>query len=344
MTTIKDVAEKAGVSLATVSHVVNGTRYVSPELTQRVKEAMQKLDYQPNALARSLRTNRTHTISLIVSDISNPFFASIVRGVEDAAAENGFRVIVSNTDEDPITEDHCLTVLQQRRTDGFIIVPTGVVGKGLKRLTQSSTPFVFVDRRVDGIDADIVLSENVNGAYQATAYLIEQGHTRIGIILGRKGVTPSEERFCGYEKALKEAGLPIEEDLIKRGDFRIDGGGAACHELLQLAKPPSAVFVVNNRMVIGAMEAIREVGLKCPDDISIVGFDDFDWVGLLEPPLTTVSQQPYQIGYQASELLTSKIVGRAKHLFQEYRVSCNLVCRSSVANVGMRSSHEAKGI
>ena len=333
MVTIKDVAKEAGVSLATVSHVVNGTRYVSPELTQRVKEAMQKLDYQPNALARSLRTNRTHTISLIVSDISNPFFASVVRGVEDAAAENGFRVIISNTDEDPIRENHCLAGLQRRRTDGFIITPTGSIKKGLERLEKGGVPFVFVDRKVEGIETDVVLSKNVDGAYEAVTHLIENGHKWIAIILGREGVTPSEERFCGYRNALEDAGLPIEEDLIKRGDFRIDGGGTACHELLQLAKPPSAIFVVNNRMVIGAMEAIREAGWKCPEDISIIGFDDFDWMGLLKPPLTTVAQRSYRIGYLAAEILVGRINGASIPGGQEHRVGVELVVRKSVGKI-----------
>ncbi len=338
MATIKDVAQEAHVSLATVSSVINGTRYVSPELTQRVKEAMRKLDYQPNILARSLRTNRTHMISMTVTDITNPFFSSVVRGVEDAAAENGFRVIVSNTDEDIATEDDCLTSLQRRRTDGFIIVPTGFAGKGLRRLEQGRVPFVLVDRRVAGIDSDVVLSNNVQAACQAVTHLIEHGHQRIGIILGRSGVTPSDERFLGYKEALEKAGLPLKEELVTRGDFRIDGGGMACHALLQLGDPPSAIFVVNNRMVVGAMEAIREAGLRCPKHISLVGFDDFDWVGLLEPPLTTVAQQPYQIGYQATELLMDKITNPSKHIPREYRVSCELVLRGSVANVAKGSA------
>ena len=309
MTTIKDVARETDVSIATVSHVINGTRYVSPELTERVKKVIERLDYHRNGVARSLKTQRTYTIGLIVSDISNPFFSTLVRGVEDAAAENGYSVIISNTDEDLAKERLCLNILRQRRIDGLVIAPTGKEDKDLELLSKQGIPFVFVDRKIDGIEADAVLSENIEGAYRAIRYLIKGGHRRIGIILGLKDVPTSEERFIGYRKALREFGIPEKEELIARGNFRVEGGAKACGKLLSLPNPPSAILSLNNLTTIGVLKALKERGLRCSEDIEVVGFDDFEWLEISKLTLTAIAQQPYEMGYRAAQMLFARIKG-----------------------------------
>jgi LacI family transcriptional regulator len=296
------------VSIATVSHVVNGTRHVSEELTERVRESMTKLDYHPDRVARSLRTQKTHSIGLIVSDISNPFFSVLVRGAEDAAAEREYSIIISNTDEDLEKERLYINVLRQRRIDGMLIAPTGQVDEDLQFLIASGIPFIFVDRRIEAVGVPAVLSDNIEGAFAATRHLIELGHSRIGIILGLKGVSTSEERYLGYQKALQAAGLAEEEELVVQGDFRIAGGIRACGELLDLDSPPSAIFSLNNLTAIGVLCAIRERGLRYPDDVSVISFDSPWWMDrVLSPRLTYVRQDPYEIGREAMRRLITQI-------------------------------------
>jgi len=224
MTTIKDVAKKAEVSIATVSHVINNTRYVSPELTIKVKKAMEELRYQPNAVARSLKTEKTQTIGLIVSDISNPFFSTLVRGVEDTAMNNGHSVIVCNTDETLVKEELYVDVLIQKKIDGMIIAPTGKSDKNLEKVYQNDIPMVFIDRQIEDIEADAVLSDNFTGCYQVTRHLIELGHKRIGLILGLKRISNTQERLNGYKKALSEYGIKYDSQLITGGYSKNDGG------------------------------------------------------------------------------------------------------------------------
>ncbi len=288
--------------------MINGTRHVSEELTTRVRESLAKLDYHPDCVARSLRTQRTHSIGLIVSDISNPFFSVLVRGAEDAAAERGYSVIISNTDEDLEKERLYVNVLRQRRIDGLLIAPTGKVDEDLQFLTTSGIPFVFVDRKIEGVRASAVLSDNIQGAYAATQHLIEYGHRRIGIILGLEGVSTSVERYRGYQSALRDAGLAEEKDLVVRGDFRIAGGIRACHALFDLSDPPTAIFSLNNLTAIGVLCAIRERGLRFPDDISVISFDSPWWMDrVMSPSLTYVKQEPYTIGQEGMQMLARSI-------------------------------------
>ena len=269
---------------------------------------MAKLDYHPDRVARSLRTQKTHSIGLIVSDISNPFFSVLVRGAEDAAAEKEYSVIISNTDEDLEKERLYINVLRQRRIDGMLIAPTGQFDENLQFLTASGIPFVFVDRMIKGVPAPAVLADNVEGAYAATQHLIGRGHTRIGIILGLEGVSTSEERYIGYQSALRDAGLEEERELVVRGDLRIRGGIRACGELLDLASPPTAIFSLNNLTAIGVLCAIRERGLQYPTDISVISFDSPWWMDrVLSPALTYVRQDPYRIGREALHRLIALI-------------------------------------
>jgi len=328
MVTIRDVAEKAGVSVATVSHVINGTRKVAPETEARVRRAMEELGYQPNAIAQSLRKRTTYAIGILVSDITNPFFATLVRGAEDAALEAGYSVIVCNSDEDPQKEDMYIRALWRRRIDGMLIAPTrDGTSPAIQELAQRKLPFVFVDRKAKGIEADAVLSDNVGGAYLATKHLIERGHKRIGIILGIPGATTTEERLLGYRQALEEASLPFSEELVVWGGYRMEGGRKACAKLLSLMDPPTAIFSTNNLMTLGVLQELFHRGIKIPEKIAVVGFDDLEWAEIVHPPLTVVAQRPYEIGYQAFKLLLGRL-NRFEGI-QEVRVPVELKIRGT---------------
>jgi len=329
--TIKDVAVRAKVSVATVSHVVNGTRKVAPATIQRVRQAMKELDYHPNAVAQSLRTQKTKAIGIVVSDITNPFFATLVRGAEDAAIEAGYSLIVCNSDESSDKEDRYVRLLRQRRMDGLLISPVGDGStSAVQKLPRQQMPFVFVDRRAEGVEADAVLSDNSAGAYQATHYLIEQGHRRIGLILGIEGATTTEERLVGYSQALEEAGIAISKELVVWGDYRAEGGRRATALLMGLDAPPTAIFSTNNLMTMGVLQGLIERGVKIPTDMAVIGFDDLRLAKLVRPALTAIVQEPYQIGHIAFGLLLKRISEPTGHgEYQEIRIPVEFRVRES---------------
>ena len=308
MVTIRDVAERAGVSVATVSHVINGTRHVAPETAERVQRAMEELDYHPNAVARSLRTRKTQVIGVVVSDITNPFFATLVRGAEDAALEAGYSIVVCNSDETIEKENRYVQVLRRRRVDGMLLAPVGGgENPAIQKLARQNVPFVCVDRRAAGVEADAVLSDNVGGAYTATRHLIERGHERIGIVLGIPGATTTEERYLGYRRALEEAGIPVFEGLVAYGGYRVEGGREATAKLLAVDPPPTAIFSTNNLMTVGVLQELFHRKVVIPQEMAVVGFDDLEWAELVQPPLTAVVQEPYEIGRQAVRLVLAQL-------------------------------------
>ncbi|MBC7093152.1 LacI family DNA-binding transcriptional regulator [Candidatus Bipolaricaulota bacterium] len=330
MVTIRDVAERAGVSVATVSHVINGTRKVAPDTAERVRRAMEELDYQPNAVAQSLRTRTTHVIGVLVSDITNPFFATLVRGAEDAAVAAGYSVIVCNSDEDSSKEDSYVRLLLRRRMDGLLIAPVrDGATPAVQELAERRMPFVFIDRKAAGVSVDAVLSDNVGGAYRATRHLIERGHRRIGIVLGIPGATTTEERFAGYRQALEEAGVPFSEDLVAWGGYRIEGGQKALAQLLSRPDPPTAIFSTNNQMTVGVLQEVFLRRIPVPDKVAVVSFDDLEWAEMVVPPLTVVAQNPYEIGHRAFELLLARLNGPGAEGFREVRVPVDLRVRGS---------------
>ena len=330
MTTIRDVAARAEVSVATVSHVINGTRKVAPETAKRVRQTMKELAYRPNAVAQSLRTRKTHAIGAVVSDITNPFFATLVRGAEDAAIEAGYSLIVCNSDESPEKEDRYIRLLQRRQMDGLLISPVGN-GSGLsvQELPQEQMPFVFVDRRAGGIEADAVLSDNSGGAYQATCHLIGQGHHRIGLILGINGATTTEERHRGYQQALTEAKILVSKDLIVCGGYRVEGGRKATRTLLAFRDPPTAIFSTNNLMTVGVLQELSYQKVAIPQEMAVVGFDDLTWAELFQPPLTVVIQNPYEIGKMAVKILLPRLDEEKKDSAKEVRLPVKLRIRGS---------------
>jgi len=304
---MRDVAERAGVSVTTVSHVINGTRHVSDELRNRVLEAMQALAYQPNALARSLRRNESCTIGMILPDAMNPYFAEIARSIEDTSFSEDYSVIICNSDGNLAKELNYINVLMEKRVDGIIFVAAGMSAEHIRMLQDKRMPVVVVDRDSPGVMVDSVQINNAAGGWLATSHLIELGHTHIACIAGPSDVTPSGERVDGYRRALHEAGLPILAENIVRGDFHAASGYQITKELLARDKRPTAIFACNDLMAIGALSAAKAMGFRVPEDISVVGFDDIYLAAYSNPPLTTVRQPKYEMGQLATKLLLERI-------------------------------------
>jgi LacI family transcriptional regulator len=272
---------------------------------------MAELNYRPNSLARSLRSGRTKTIGLVIPDISNAFFAEFSRKIEDEGFASDYSVILCNTDENPVKEERYIDVLIAKQVDGLIFFATGDSGGLQDHAHAEDIPVVIVDREVDGIDADVVLIDNFAGGKQATQYLLSLNHQRIGCISGPSPIRPSAQRVDGYKAALAAAGVPFAPALLQVGDFRFEGGEQRMLALLALPEPPTAVFACNDMMALGAMRAIKRAGLRVPQDISVIGFDDTPLASLVFPPLTTVLQPVKAMADLAVELLVKRINLRA---------------------------------
>lgn len=297
------VARQAGVSTATVSHVINKTHYVTDETRDKVLRAIQELNFRPNLVARNLRRQSSDVIGLIISDVTNAFFTSVIRGVEDVAHQNHYTVVLCNTDEDPEKERYYVEVMLQRQVVGLIMAPTTGNHEYLQDLMNRGLRVVLLDRKAAGLDAPAVVLDNQRAAYEATAHLIELGHRRIGVVAGLAGLTTTQGRVAGYRQALAAAGIPEDPELIVTGDSRLEGGGRAVSRLMEQPKRPTAVFVTNGLMTIGVMRALHEQGLNVPQDVALVGFDDFPWADAFHPRLTTVAQPTYELGAEAARLL-----------------------------------------
>jgi LacI family transcriptional regulator len=305
------VAHEAAVSVATVSHVLNGTRYVSPELTRRVRETAARLGYTPNGTARSLRMRRTHTIGLIVPDV-NPFFAELARVIENRGFEAGYTTVLGNADGHPDRERNYLETLISKQVDGLILASTLHDAPALAEIIKASrTPVVVVDREIDLPSVDMVLSDNVGGGFAATAHLLELGHRRIGCIGSRRPLRPGADRVAGYRRALDEAGIDFEPHWLAEGDFEREGGRRALARLLQADRELTAVFATNDLMAIGALGELDARGVRVPDEFSVCGFDDAFPAELVSPKLTTVRQPLGELGAAAVDLLLARIHGAA---------------------------------
>ena len=328
MATVQDVARRAGVSTATVSYALNGTRYVSDALRDRVLAAARELHYEPNAAARTLRSNRSATIGLLISDLRNPFFTEALRGIEDLAQSRGYTVILANSEEDPVRETACLRALRARHVDGLILASAGDRYAELDELVQASFPIVLLDRDVAGLNVSAVMLDNVAAARAAVRHLIDLGHRRVGMVMGRPQISSTNERRAGYVQALAEARLSLDDALVVSGGSTIEGGAAAADVLLQRRFPPTAIFVANNLMTIGALAAIERHGLTVPRDIAVVGFDDFPWADVLRPRLTTIAQPLYELGRTAAEVLLEQLSGSGAQP-RRVRLPGTLVIRDS---------------
>jgi len=305
MATLKDVARKADVSVSTVSRVFNNPDKVRPNTQERVQEAADTLGYQPSRVARRLRleNGKAGLIGLTIPDIQNPFFADIVRGVEDVAREHDYALVLSNSDEDPERQEAVLDTFQTEDVDGIIVPPVSLNDPAVRELTSSSTPVVCVDRRMEDLRVDTITSANRQGAYDAVTHLIELGHERIAFISGIGHVSTSTDRLEGYRAALREHDLPVDPVMIKEGRPHRERGRFYTESLLDLDRPPTALFTGNNLTTLGALAALNTREVDVPDEMALVGYDDIPWAMALNPPPTVVDQPGYEMGHRAAEIL-----------------------------------------
>lgn len=307
MSTIYDVAARAGVSPSTVSRVVNGTAGVAIALTDRVNEAIRVLDYRPNRLARGLRTQRSGSVAVVVPDIANSFFTAVVRGVEEVAQQHGLLVVLGDTNDDPTAERAYLHLVAAQQMEGAIVATSAREGTDFEELAALRLPVVLVDREIDEPSLPTVMTDNVEGARLATRHLIEVGATRIGCVTGPMSTTTSVRRLDGYRDALRSAGIPVRQALVRHADYRVAGGRAAVADLL--TERPDALFVGNNLMTMGALQAIADAGRRVPDDMLLVGFDEEEWSEYWRPSISTIAQPARDIGRTAMRLLLDRMGG-----------------------------------
>lgn len=323
MVTIKDVARSAKVSIATVSHVLSDSGRVGDDTRKRVKQAAAELGYRPNLIARSLKSRRTHTVGMVISDITNPFFPELVRGAEDAAMARGYTLTTFNTDDRPDRERHVFDVLHTRRVDGILVVvaleraPLPHIEEAL----SAGTPVVCLDRHPQGIAADAVKVDNSAGVESAVRHLVERGYSQIAYIGGASNMYIAPERLKGYLSAMRKAALPTR---IVYGDFRRDSGYHAAIELFAAKPRPDAVFIANLMMTLGALEGVRTLGLSVPDHLGMANFDSIELLRGFRPELTSVVQPNYEIGYQGANLLLDRIEGQRKGAPVVIKLPCQL--------------------
>lgn len=333
------IAKLANVSLGTVSNVMNDSAVVRESLRKRVLDAVAKLGYQPSQLARALRTNSSSMIGMIIPDIANPFFPAVVRGVEDIAYQNSYRLVLCNTDNDPLKEKSYIHELKTYLPAGLIIIPTTESNfEGI-----SDRPIVCVDRKPKNWTGDMVTVANEEGCYQATKHLLRSGHKKIGMISGPSCFTNAVERLAGFRRALREEKITIAPEYIQESAFSREGGHTAALRLLRLIPRPTAIVAGNDLIALGALSAIRELGLKCPQDVSIIGFDALEFTEFTEPALTSVYQSGYQLGSAAARVLLDKIANPDQPA-QSMVLDVELRVRNSVSPVEQNENGPKKAI
>ncbi|MBB5368293.1 MULTISPECIES: LacI family DNA-binding transcriptional regulator [unclassified Janthinobacterium] len=317
MATMEDVARAADVSLSTVSHVLNGTRKVSPKTVAAVNAAMQQIGYVPNMLARALAGSSSGTIGVAISAFTNHYFSETVRAIEAACTRHGLMMLFSDTHDDPAQELKVVQNLHQRRVDGIVLAPSGDPDNlALNYLSSNKIASVLVDR-MSPLPFDQVGVENIEATAQLVSHLITvHGHRRIGFIAGAVGLSTTNERVEGYRLALERAGIKFDPALVRPGDSNLARSGAATRELLQLDQRPTAIVAGNNLMTIGTMHALRDAHIAVPQEVALAGFDDFDWADYFSPRLTVMAQPLEELGSMAVDLLIERIAnpGREQHV------------------------------
>ncbi len=311
VSTIRDVARAANVSTATVSHVFNDTRPVSAATRQAVLDAARRLNYRPSAIARSLTTRRTFTVGVIVADVLNPFFAGLIRGVEDLLWQQGRSLVVCSTDEQPEKEAYYLHLLLERRVDGVLVASTGADLPIYAELHHHHIPAVFIDRRPPRPWGPVVETDNVQAGYAATRYLLDRGHTRIAILGRHQALSTVTGRFAGYRQALVEAGIAPDESLSVTVDSRQEAALQGARALLTRPAPPTALIAANHVMTLGVVAAVQALGVRCPQEISLIAFDDLPWLALVTPPLTAMRHATAEICRCAVDLLLAAMDGQS---------------------------------
>ena len=323
--TMRDVANKAGVSTATVSHVINRTRFVREETRQSVLQAIADLGYRPSSVARSLTTKRTQTVGVLLSSVSNPFFAEVLCGIEDTLMPEGYSIVICNTGETFEREAHHLDVLLRQRVDGIIAAAASRRWDILTEVEAQQMPVVFVDRTFGGLKGPFVGVDNRKGAYLGTRYLVKCGRERLAVLAGATRLSALDERLAGFRQALQEHNLSLPGDYVITEPPDI---GEAIRKLLNLPERPTALFCSTNYLALDALLALKKMGLRCPEDVALVGFDDHPWASVSDPPLTVVRQPARELGQVAAQILLDLIAGLEP---PEKRVilECELIVRQS---------------
>ena len=335
---MKDVAKHAAVSMATVSRVLNNDPTVAEDLRKRVLESIETLGYEPNRAARRLRASSSDVIGLVISDIKNPFFLSMVDGIEQVASERRLSVLLCNTGEDPERQNKMLNLMRAEQVAGIILAPTSQTPpESLQALKKAGLPVVLIDRWIPGFEADTVLVDNFRGAYTAVRHLIALGHRRIAMITGDLAIPTSLERHRGYQIALTEAGLPLDSALVKEGHSQQHSAQWVTQELMESATPPDALFVANNLMTLGALKVLRELKIRVPEQVALVSFDDMPWSGDLYSPLTAISQPTEEMGREAMYLLLRRLA-EPQSSFRTVVLPTQLIVRAS-CGAALREEH-----
>jgi LacI family transcriptional regulator len=336
MSTLRDVARRAGVSPMTVSRVVNGSHSVSPELRARVDEALAETGYIPNTVARNLRTRRTDTVGLLLPDMTNPFFTTLAHGVETATREAGISLLLANSDEREDEEQRLVPVLLQRQVDGLLVVPAGAAEPTIRLCREQGVPLVFVDRRPEGLAVDSVRADSEGGALQLGRLLLGLGHRRFAVLTGPETVSTAVDRVQGFCQAFAEV-AGIQPPRIIHGAFSIESGRAMALEAAKDVPPPTAIFAANNFIAIGVLHALVELGLRVPEDVAVVGFDDLPPAMVTFPFLTVAAQPAFEMGRRSVALLFER-VARPKGPVQDVVLPTELVLRRSSGDpVGTRT-------
>jgi LacI family transcriptional regulator len=325
--TIAEVAEAANVSKTTVSHVLSGKRPVSPLTRTRVEEAVRDLGYRPDGLARSLRTRRTQTVALLIPDITNPFYPAVARGLEDGLGAS-YRTFICNTDGISNREKGFLEDVADRRADGVVLDSFEMTQEEIRSIVPEHTSVVRIGTTIiNDPGFDTVHTDDEHGAYEATMHLIDKGHRRVAMVQGPAGA--GFERNKGHLRALDESGISLDAELVIGSDWTRSGGRDATKRLFELQAPPTAVFCANDLMALGALDACAARGLKVPDDVAVIGFDDMDAAALISPPLTTMSNPAYETGLLAGVLLSDRMQGRYSGAPRTVTLPCSIVQRST---------------
>lgn len=331
MATIKDVAARAGISYTTVSHVLNNTRHVSPEVRGKVEAAIAELNYVPSAVARSLKARATATIGLLIPSGINPYFAELARGIEDCCERNGYCVILCNSDDDPAKQRNYLRILLEKRIDGLILASGGDDPGFAQALQALRIPCLVVDRALHGVDTDTLRIDHEQGGYLATRYLLDLGHRHIACIAGPVQTGVATLRVQGYQRALAEAGLQTPADGVVTCDFSSPGGYQAASGLLAAGCPATAIVAGNDMIGFGVLRAAAERGISVPGQLSVIGFDDIQMSRYVYPALSTVGQSILQLGERAAERLLARIARPRVPLAREAPIAPALVVRESTA-------------
>ncbi len=344
--TIYDVAREARVSVFTVSAVINNKSHVGAPLKKRVDAAILKLNYRPNSLAQSLANERTRTLGVIVPDISNPFFPMLVRGAEDTAQKRGYSILLCNSDGLLEKEELYLDLLVAKRVDGILLTkaPGELSSQTVSLMSSMNVPTVLMMRTYAGLTGDSVITDDLQGSFEAVSHLARIGHKNIAMVGGPLNVSNGRMRLQGFKKALKASGLRFDPKLVYEGDYRIDSGHRAGLSLLP--HRPDAVFVANFLMTVGFLQAAQEMGMRCPEDFGLVTLDDYPWLRLFDPPLTAMELPKYEVGRLATELLIDRIEGKSTPAVI-HKIAPHLCVRESCGfgmKNGSTSVHAASGL